>query len=580
MPNRPRARRKWTSSTELAAAIDVAIERWVEAGLVERSKWDGAPLLSTELPSGPGVWFDEVAVERVLRFFLLLTLYEGRWAGVPFRLLDWQVRWLIAPVFGIKNAAGLRVIRTVWFEIPRKNAKTTLCAGIILYLFMADREPAAQVYTAARDKTQARVTFTPARRLALSSPAIRRKLGAAGIRKTYLEHPDTGAILRPLSSDGDAQHGLNVHGAGIDEVHVHRNPDTVDALETGTGAREQPLIVFITTADDGTDGSIYATKREYLEGIVGGNIEDPSFWGVVFGVDREVKGFDPFSKKTQRAANPGYGITVMADYLDRKAKEARQSPAQLNRYLRLHLNVRTKSTIEWLSLPHWDTTAGTLDVAKDFKGLPAWAGLDLSSTSDFTAAAILARREDGGYRVRPLFWIPEERLDDLERQCNVPLARWVKQGFLYVTEGNVVDYSAVRDDLKAEIRRLACTVTEIAYDPWNATETVQLLEEDGFAMVPIRQGYASLSAPSKELERVVLGSTSRERLIEHGGHPVLRWMVQCVEAMQDPAGNIKPAKPDRRKSAKRIDGVAAVVNAMARAMVHEPDDASGEAWFA
>lgn len=568
--------RKTTSSTEFERAIDAAIERWVDEGLVEQSDWDGSPLLHTKLPTGPGVYFDEDAVVRVLKFFLLLKQLVGRWAGHPFRLLDWQVRWLIAPVFGLKNADGRRVIRTVWFEIPRKNGKTTLCAAIGLYLFAADREHAAEVYCAARDKLQARLVFQPARRMALASSAIRRKLGAGGIRKSYLEHPETGAIFRPLSSDGDAQHGLNVHGGVIDEVHVHRNPDTVDAIETGTGAREQPLVVFITTADDGKDGSIYATKREYLEGIVAGRIDDASFFGVVFGVDQAVDGFDPFSEDTLRLANPGYGVTVMADYLARKANEAKSSPAQLNRYLRLHLNVRTKQTIAWLLVDRWDATAGLVDPRKDFKGRIVWIGLDLSATSDFTAAAFIARTA-AGYICWPFFWIPEERVEDLERQCNVPMRRWVKEGWVIPTEGNVVDYAKVRADIKAAVKVMGCTVDEIAYDPWNATETVQLLEQDGFNMVPIRQGYASLSAPSKELERVVLGSTLENQMFVHGGHPVLRWMVDVVEVMQDPAGNIKPAKPDRRKSAKRIDGIAAAVNGLSRAMVVEEEQS--EAYF-
>ena len=576
MPVARATKARATSSTELARQIDRAVARWVEEGLVDATEWAGRPLLATKLPSGPGIHFDAEAVERVLRFFLLLKQLVGRWSGVPFRLLDWQVRWLVAPVFGIKNAAGLRVIRTAWCEIPRKNGKTTLCAGIGLYLFAADREPAAEVYCAARDKEQARRVFTPARLMASRSPALRRKLGAGGIRRTYLEHPDTGAVFRPLSSDGDAQHGLNVHGGVIDEVHVHKNPDTIDAIETGTGSREQPLVLFITTADDGKDGSIYATKREYLEGIVKGRIDDPSFYGVVFAADRDASGFDPFSVATQKAANPGYGVTVMADYLARKANEAKSSPAQLNRYLRLHLNVRTKSTVAWLALDRWDVTAGIIG-PKDFRDQVGWAGLDLSATSDFTAAAFLAR-SDPGYVCWPMFWVPEERLDDLEHQCNVPLRRWVKEGWLHSTEGNVVDYAQVRADLEAEAKKIGFKMAEIVYDPWNATETVQELEKAGHVMVPLRQGYMSLSPPAKELERLVLGSTPERLLFRHGGHPILRWMADCAEAMQDPAGNIKPAKPDRRKSAKRIDGIAAVVNALARAMVHEPEQ-SNEAWF-
>lgn len=567
---------KRTSSTELERKIDKAIARWVEEGLVEPSDWTGRPLLSTKLPSGAGVYFDEAAVVRVLKFFLLLRQLVGRWAGRPFRLLDWQVRWLVAPVFGIKGPDGLRIIRTVWFEIPRKNGKTTLCAGIALYLFMADREPAAEVYCAARDKAQAKLVFTPARRMALQSPRIRRRLGMTGIRRSYLEHPDTGAVMRPLSSDGDAQHGLNVHGGVVDELHVHRNPDTVDALETGTGARDQPLIVFITTSDDGKEGTVYATKRDYVEGVVGGHIQDDSLFAVVFGADKDAKDFDPFSTDTLRNANPGYGVTVTADYLATAARTAAASPAQLNRYLRLHLNVRTKQNVAWLSLRHWDMTAGTVTLAH-FRDQIAWVGLDLSSVSDFTAALFLVRTPVG-YACVPLFWIPDERVDDIERQCGVPIRRWVNEGYIRATEGNVVDYAQVRADIKRLEKQLGCRIHEIAYDPYNATETVQLMEIDGYTMVPIRQGFLSLSAPAKELERLVLGASPGRQPLLHGNHPVLRWHVDAAEAQQDAAGNIKPAKPDRRKSAHRIDGVAALVNAIARAMVHEQAEPENEAF--
>jgi phage terminase large subunit-like protein len=412
--------------------------------------------------------------------------------------------------------------------------------------------------------------FKAARDMAEASPGIRKRLGK-GIKRNYLEHPTTFSIFRALSSDGMRQHGLNVHGAVIDEVHVHRSPDLIDALETGTGSREQPLVLFITTADDGTDGTVYATKREYLEGVVSGSIKDSTFYGVVFGVDHEVEGFDPFSDATLAAANPGAGYTVTWEYLRAKANEARQSPAQLNRYLRLHLNVRTRQTVRWLDMAAWDA-AGGADPTEEFAGRPAWAGLDLSATTDFTAAAIIARGDvPTSWLVDVLVWVPEERLEVLEHQTSVPLRRWAAEGRLNLTEGSVVDYERVREDLKAEIARLGCTVTEVAYDPWNATETVQRLEEDGFLMVPIRQGYASLTSPCKELERAVYGSTPAAPLFRHGGHPVLRWMADCVEVRQDDNGNLKPSKPDRRKSAKRIDGIAACVNALARGITHEEE---------
>ena len=508
-----------------------------------------------------------IRVERVLRFFILLKQLIGRWAGVEFRLLDWQVRWVVAPVFGLVRD-GRRVIRTLWLEIPRKNGKSTLCSGLGLYLLSADREPGAQVYAAAGSTAQAKLVFDPARRMALGSAALSKKLGK-GITKTLIEHPTTGSVFRAVSSRDDLAHGLNVHGAVIDEVHVHKSPDLIDAMETGVGSREQPLVAFITTADDGTDGSIYATKREYVEGLASGVLDDDSFYGVVFGVDHEAEGFDPFSEETLRAANPGYGVTVMADYLAKKAKEAQQSPAQLNRYLRLHLNVRTKQTVRWLDLARWDATAGMV-APDDFRGRVGYGGLDLSSTSDFTAWALICPQDAGGWVVDTLVWAPEEQLAELARRTGAPLQRWADAGFLRVTEGNVVDYARVRADIAARVAELGVKVAEVAYDPWNATETaLAMQDQDGHTMVATQQGYKTLSPAAKELERLVLGSTPEAPLLRHGGHPVLRWMADCVEVRQDDNGNIRPVKPDRRKSSKRIDGIAALVNAMTRGIHHQ-----------
>lgn len=554
--------------------LDEAIAGWCDAGLIERTGWKGRPLLTTPIPS-KGVYLDLEAVEHVLRFFLLLRQLIGRWAGREFRLLDWQVRWIVGPIFGIKSkATGYRVIRTAWIEIPRKNGKSTLCSGLALYLLLADREPAAQVYAAAGDRAQAGLVFQPARLMALGSPAIAKALGK-GIKRNLLEHPRTLSIFRALSSDAKLQHGLNVHGAVIDEVHVHKNPDLIDALETGTGSREQPLVLFITTADEGTDGSIYATKREYLEGVVGGHITDVTFYGVVFGADPNVEGFDPFSDATLRDANPGADVTVMMDYLRGKANEARQSPAQLNRYLRLHLNIRTKQTTRWIPLESFDATGQLIDPT-EWAGMKVHGGLDLSSTTDFTAYVVRGRNAERGHPIRMLCWIPEERLAELERRCNVPLARWAAAGWLRLTEGNVVDYAKVREDILADRDRYGYVIDTVAYDPWNATETVQLLEGEGVAMVPVRQGYGTLSPPSKAIERQVVGSTPARPLVRTGGNPVLRWMVDCVEVRQDDNGNIKPVKPDRTKSAKRIDGVVAWVMAEREDMADDEEQSSAQ----
>lgn len=575
------AKKAKASSTEqqLVGQIDKAIAGWVAKGWVGESGWEGRPLIETPLPHGDGIWFDADAAERVVRFFLLLKQLIGRWAGQEFQLLDWQVRHLIAPVFGLKWPGGNRVIRTFWFEIPRKNGKSTICSGLALYMLMADREPAAEVYVAAGSLQQARIVFRAARSMALGSPAILAKLTKKGIQRNLLEHPVTGSIFRALAAVGDLAHGLNVHSGFVDEVHVHKTPDVVDAIETGTGSREQPLIGFITTADDGADGSIYATKREYLEGCQSGTIQDRTFFGVVFGVANTVPDFDAFADATIAAANPGAGITVTWEYLRAKAAEAKASPAQLNRYLRLHLNVRTKQVTRWLPLEQYDATGQLIDVA-EWSGMTAFGGLDLSTSADFTAFVLRGVDDVKGHPVHALVWLPEERLGEIERRCSVPLAQWRKAKFLKVTEGNVVDYAQVRADIEAEIVKLGCVVSSIAYDPWNASETVQELEAAGFNMVPVHQGYRTLSAPTKSIERQILGSTPKAPMVRTGGNPIMRWMADCVEVRTDDNGNIKPVKPDRVKSSKRIDGIVAWIMAEGEAMAGAEQATAGDDYFA
>lgn len=574
-----------TSSTETVAAVEVRTEEdaWreirdhvadmVDRGLVLPTGWvdDHEPAVVTPIPHGPGVVYDRGRAEHVVKTIGAFEHTKGKWAGRPLRLLDWQATFEICPVFGLlRESTGLRIIRTAWFEKPRKNGKSTECSGLGLVLAFADREAGAEVYAAARNRDQARIVFAPAKAMAERSPSLRKKLGR-GIQQSRLEHPSTGSIFRPLASDlGGSLHGLNVHGGIVDEVHIHKTPDTIDAIETGTGSREQPLVVFITTADEGVVGSVYDTKRTYVENLAAGIVSDPSFYAVVFAAPAEMIEADPFGLPTIAAANPGMGYTVTQDYLTGKALEASASPAQLNRYLRLHLGKRTKQASQWLDVAKWDAAMGATPTVEEWQKRTAFGGLDLSSTTDFTAAAIIAPLEDGGYLGAMQFWIPEDRVDALERSLMVPLREWNAAGFLTFTEGNVVDYGKVRADFAAEIKRLGVTMSEVAYDPWNAAETVQQMQTDGFTMVPLRQGYGSLSSPAKEVERLVMGSTPKAPLLRFGWNPVLRWMAANAEVMQDPAGNIKPAKPDRRRSSVRIDGIAALVNAVARAMLRTP----------
>jgi phage terminase large subunit-like protein len=561
-----------TCSTEADVwrAIDELVAELVESGDVLDTGWPGEPLLVTPPPAGPDVVFDPARVRKVVRVLGSYEQSKGRWGGHPLKLLDWQVRYEIAPVFGLVDATtGCRIIRTAWFEKPRKNGKSTECSGLGLYLAFSDGEPGAEVYAAAATKDQARIVFNPARLMAERCQRLRQRIGPRNITAASIYNPSTASVFKPLAADqGGNLHGLNVHGGIVDEVHVHKTPDTIDALETGTGSREQPLVVFITTADDGRPGSVYDTKRNYLERCASRVIVDRTFYGVVFAASEVQIAEAPFSDETLIAANPGVGYTVTLEYLRGKANEARNSPPQMNRYLRLHLGKRTKQAVRWFSIAAFDQAVGLRPELSEWKNARAYAGLDLSSVSDFTAATFLAPDPHGdGYIGDLMLWCPEDAVDELEHRLGVPLRQWNREGFITFTEGNVVDYARVRRELKARRLELGCKVVECAYDPWNATETVQHMERDGWTMVPIRQGYASLNPPCKELERLIVGSGPGRPLLRFGWNPALRWMADCVEVTSDPAGNIKPAKPDRYRASQRIDGIASTVNALARAML-------------
>lgn len=537
------ARRRKGSSTSGWRHLEL-IDRWIDAGLVERTDYRHLPLIRTPEPDVAGAWFDEAAVERVLRFFLLLTQLIGRWAGRQFRLFDWQVEFLIAPVFGWKTRDGRRIYRTVWFEIPRKNGKSTTSSGLGLYLLCADREPGAQVFAAAGDRTQASLVFEPAKQMAAGSTALAKVTKRL---RGLIEYPKTGSFFRVLSSDGERHHGLNVHGAVIDEVHVHRKRDLIDALETGTGSREQPLIVFITTADDGDQQSIYAEKRAYLEQVAAGTIIDPSFYGVVFGASEDD---DPFADDTLARANPGAGLTVSWEYLHQKAQEAQTSPGALNRYLRLHCNVRTRATTRWIDPVVWDANAGMV-VEEEMAGRDCYGGVDLASTSDFTAWLLLFPDDDGHAKVLARFFLPEAAVAR-RRDMRPTLEAWQRAGYLTVTPGDVVDQQTIRRQMEADAARF--NILQVAYDPWNSG-FVPELADGGMVIWPLQQTTAKLNAPSKELERLLGG-----RLLEHGANPILRWMAGNVQVTTDAAGNIRP---DRKKSTEKIDGIAALVDGIA-----------------
>jgi phage terminase large subunit-like protein len=493
-----------------------------------------------------GAYFDQAAVDRVVRFFSLLRHTTGRWAGSPFELLPWQLDHIVRPLFGWRRADGTRLYRRAWIEVPRKAGKSTLSSGLALYLLLADGEPGAEVYAAAGGREQAGIVFGAAKIMATNSAPVRKRIQAF---KSAITVPATGSTFKAISSRDDLAHGLNIHAAIVDEIHAAKNPGLTEAIETGVGARLQPLIVYITTADDGQVGSIYDQRHEeILRQAQQLGEYDPSVYGAIWGAP---DGADPFDPAVWAAAHPGYELTVSRDYYEEHARKARNTPSYLPAFERLLLNRRTKASTRWLSTEDWDACS---DPVPSLEGRSVWAGLDLSTTTDLTALVLVAKDGDR-IDIEPVIWAPADNLAELEQSTGVPLQRWAAEGHLKATPGNVIDYDDVYETIIALARRYQ--IRGIGYDPYNATSLVQRLEQAGLTMVPLRQGAITLSAPAKELERLV-----KSHSLRHGGHPVMRWMASVVEVSSDSNGNIRPMKPDRRKSSARIDGMAALIDAM------------------
>lgn len=501
----------------------------------------------------PDARFDPSKVRRVLTALgALRHTKTRRWAGTPLQPDPWQVVWIIAPTFGWVDADGLRIVRELYVEIPRKNGKTTLSTGLSLVLLCADGEPGAEVYSAAVDRTQASRILDDAKKMVLASPELRdRAQPMAGL----IKYPSTGGVMRALSKVAEAAHGLNVHGGVIDELHVHKTRDLVDAIVSGTGSRDQPLVIVITTADEGDDHTIYAEYHDRAEQQADRVAVDPSFYGIVW---RAPEGADPFDEATIRAANPGYGTSLNPDVVADEVAKAQQVPSYLATYLRLRLNVRQKGTAGLVDMPSWNA-APCVQLHPDLTGRSCYAAFDLSSTTDFTAAALLFPPDPDGddpmWDVIVRKWVPEDRLGGLARQCRVPLDRWRRDGWLHVTEGNVVDYEPLVSWLSDAAKTY--DLTWVGYDRWNAGDTWQALAEQGIRVEPVGQGYQSLSSPSKLLDRLV-----RQQLIRHAGDPCLKWMANNLMVKRDDNDNIRPVKPDRQKAGKRIDGMVALITAL------------------
>lgn len=505
-------------------------------------------------PDSDRFWYDHEEADRAVRFFeRRLVHVKGEWAGRPLLLEDWQKHEIIKPLFGWKRRSdGTRRYRTAFIALPRKNAKSTISSGIALKLLMADKEPGAEVYSAAADREQASIVFEASKEMVEASPKL---LERVTVLKRSLVVRRTRSSYKVLSKDAKSKHGQNAHGIIFDELHTQTSRELWDTLRTGTVARRQPLLVAITTAGYDKE-SLCWHEWEYARKVRDGEIDDPHYLPVIYEADRED---DWTSPEIWKKANPNYGISVKIDYLEAECKKAQEQPAAENAFKQLHLNIWTEQAVRWMPMARWDECAGEPVDEEELKGRHCYTALDLSSTLDITAMVHVFPMDDGTFVTLPRFFIPAENIRERVKRDRAPYDVWVKQGLITATPGEVIDYRAVMHQFDQDAQKF--DIAEVPFDRWGATQISIELQDRGMTVVPFGQGFASMSAPTNALMTLVL-----QKQLRHGGNPVLRWMAGNCAVEKDAAGNIKLSK---RRSTEKIDGIVATVMALDRAQRNE-----------
>ncbi|MGO4154351.1 terminase large subunit [Cupriavidus sp. YAF13] len=496
--------------------------------------------------------FDAEAAERICHFIEMLPHTKGRWARTKQRIIlePWQV-FILTTVFGwLRVDADLRRYRRAYEEVARKNGKSAKSSGIALYLFGADNEPGAEVYSAATTRDQARIVFDDARRMALREPEMCEALGIEVLQHQMIIEEEACKFV-PLSSEGSTLDGLNIHGGIIDELHAHKTRDVFDVIDSATGARDQSLLWMITTAGTDRSGICYE-QRIHVTKVLEGTVVDETFFGIIFTLDEGDDWTDP---AVWVKANPNLGVSVLVDDMEMACRKAMSMSSAVANFLTKRLNVWVNADSAWMDMRAWDRCANPAMLLEDFRGLECYVALDLASKVDI-AAKVLLFPPQGERRKWALFgkyYLPERAI---ENSTNSQFDGWRRSGLLEVTDGEVTDYDEIEQGVLDDCAMFS--VTEVPYDPFQATQLSGHLISQGVPMTEMRPTVLNFSEPMKQLEALVLKGE-----IEHNGDPVMTWMISNVVCHVDKKDNIYPNK---ERPENKIDGPVAAIMALGRAM--------------
>lgn len=496
--------------------------------------------------------FDPARAERVFAFYGFCRHVKGKLAGNPIILDPWQ-KFILGSIFGwVHRDTGLRRFRKAYVQVGRKNGKSTMLSGLGLYMLMADGEWGAEVYATATKADQARIVYDAARTMAIRSPDLLKRLEPGRARMVY---PYTESVFMPLSKDTKSLDGLNPHLGIIDEYHAHLTSEMYDVLVSGMGQRAQPLLFVITTAGFDLSSPCYE-EYTYCVKILQQVLVNEEYFVYIAQLDPED---NPQDESVWIKANPLLATTEEGmQYLRGELRAALDVPSKMRSFLTKNMNVWVDQAEDgYMPMDKWRAANGEIP---DLRGHPCYVGVDLSAKIDLTSVAFEFPLEGGHFVVLSHSFMPEETLAVKRKTDKVPYDAWVRQGYITVTPGAVVDYQFIRQYIKDQVERNGWDIQEICVDPWNATQFATDMMNDGFRVVEIIQGIRTLSEPTKHFREMVLAGK-----VIHDGNPVLTWAMSNAVERQDHNGNIML---DKAKSRQRIDPAAALINAHVRAMHH------------
>lgn len=485
-----------------------------------------------------GLYYDQKAADRAISFFGFLHHYKGVMAGKVFTLDPWQ-QFIISMLFGWKNSDGSRRFNYSYTEVARKNGKTMLAGGFGLYMLDADNEASSEVYSAATSRDQAMICFDAAKSMVRKSPHLRKHIGVYMYNLHVIE---TASKFEPIASEADSLDGPSPHGCIIDEYHAHKTNAVFNVLKSGMGQRRQPMIMIITTAGFNQQSPCYQYRENVIK-VLKNILQDDSLFGIIFTLDDE----DDWNDKANWSkANPllQQGNEILEKYLDKEYKQAVNNPQQFRtNFLTKNLNIWVNAKTTWIPDEQWMIT-NDVDINNNL-GMTCYAAIDLGAVSDITCLGLLFEKEEESIDFIPYFFVPEDIIWDVYNRVGINYPQWVKDGFLIATPGNITDYDFIEHYVNGLIKKVK--IKRLAYDRWNASQVIIHIQDMGVEVSPYGQGFASMSTPTKEIERLVsMGK------LNHGGNPVLRWMCSNVAIEQDAAGNKKMHKG---KSTGKIDGM-------------------------